>query len=425
MLRSDPLSPLAAAVMCVCVTLLAATYTAHASQGGWPPPLDLSQSGDEYSRGPDLAMAQDGHLHISWMERGGVTFTVYHAGSDDQGNSWTYSVPLTPSGNDRVEAAMDVDQYGSAHTVWVEHPGGFELRYSVLTGTGWEEPSGITQTSPLTYVVGPDVVTTPDYVHAVWSETNAGPEGSRLDVFYSRSEAGGAWSPATTTMQTRYTSLNARIAADAAGNLHLVWEENTSLHQIYYITGTVYTTETVWSTPITVSAGLTQTATTPDIVVGSDNFVHVVFGVNVENQPYVQDIYCANFAINDPGTISATLVPGSRVKVSQLLPTYSSPAVALFGDDQVHLAWNGWRPGDYADSDRIYYAVSEDGGLSWSKPLPVSPRDGWPDGFPRLAADETFVHLVWQEKVSGLDQDVYYTRRFPIWFLFPLGLKEF
>jgi len=428
--RGGPLSTLAVAVIAVSVTILAATYTAHASQlatqGGWPPPVEMSQHGDRTSRGPKLALAQSGDLHVAWMEPEAVTFTVHHAGSDDQGSNWTYSVPLTPSGTDRQSGAMDVDQYGLVHTVWVEHPFGFELRYALLSGGSWEEQTLITNTDSSTYLMVPDVVATTDFVHAVWSETNAGPAGSPMDVFYSRSEAGGAWSPATTTVTTTATSLGSRIEADTTGNLHLVWEENTSPHQIYYISGTVYTTETVWSKePIAVSADLTQTATTPDIVVGSDNIVHVVFAVDVENQQDVQDIYHASFPITDSGVVSATLIPSSRVKVSQLLPTYASPALALFGDDQVHVAWNGWKAGDNWDSDRIYYSVSEDAGLSWSAPVAVSPKDSRPDGFPSLVADGIFVHMVWQEKVPPTDQDIYYTRRFPVTIPLPLGLKAF
>ena len=433
MLRGNSLRPLAAAVIGICVTLVAATYTAHAShvaaQGGWPPPLDLSQSGSSTSRDPALARDENGDLHVIWMERAGVTFTVYHAGSDDQGSKWTYSDPMTPSasGNDRVEAAMDVDAYGLVHTVWVERfpAGDHQLWYALLSGDSWEEMAMITQTNYVTYIVAPDVAAAPDFVHAVWSETNA---GAKWDVFYSRSEAGGAWSPATCTVETSFSSQYPRVAADPGGNLHVVWEENNSppaVHEIYYISGTVGTTETVWSMPITVSTGLTQTTTTPDVVVGSDNKVHVVFGVNVSGQQYVQDIYYASFPITGPGVVSATLIPGSRVKVSQQLPTFASPAVALLGTDQVHVAWNGWRAGDYSDSDRIYYAVSEDGGLSWSEPVPVSPRDSWPDGFPSLAADEKFVHVVWQEKVSGIDQDIYYTRRFPVRIPFPLAMKAY
>ena len=431
MLRGNSVRPLAAAVMGICVTLLAATYTAQASyvaaQGGWPPPFDLSQSVDETSIGPDLAMAQNGDLHVIWMEPGGVTFTVYHAGSDDQGSNWVYSVPLTPADNHRYEAAVDVDQLGVVHAVWREQPGDHQLWYGQLLRGSWKETM-ITQTEMITrYVQSPGVVVTADFLHAVWSETNFG-LGSQLDVFYSRSESGGEWSPATTTVETKATSLGSRVAADTAGNLHLVWQESPmgKPYQIYYISGTVETgesAETVWSMPITVSAGLTQTATTPDIAVGSDNTVHVVFGVNVENEPDVQDLYYASFPVTDAEVVSATLIPGTRVKVSGLLPNYASPALAVLGTDEVHVAWNGMIGDDYAD--RIYYVVSKDGGASWSDPVPVSPRDTEPHGFPSLAVDGVFVHVVWQEKVSDTDEDILYTRRFPISLSLPLTLKAY
>jgi len=434
MLRGDPLSPLAAAVMGICVTLLAATYTAHAShvaaEGGWPPPVQLSQSGDEASIGPELAIRESGGLHVIWMQAEGGTFTVYHARSSDQGSSWSYSVPLTPAGSSRYSAAMDVtevDEHWIVHTVWHERPGDNQLWYAQLSGDSWGEPEWITQTNPITQtnsaILAPDVVVTLGFVHTVWFAY--GPTGHQFDVFYSRSQ-GGAWSPATTTVETHDGSLNPRVAADQAGNLHLVWEENTSPGAIYYISGTVGTEETVWSMPITVSEGLTQTATNPDIVVGSDNMVHVVFGVNVENEPDVQDVYYARFPATDTGVVSATLIPGSRVTVSGQWPSYANPAVALFGDDQVHVAWDGMMGAD--ESDRIYYAVSEDRGLNWSDPVPASPRDSWPDswpdGLPSLAADDKFVHLVWQEAVSATGQ-VNYTRRFPVRLSLPLGLKAY
>lgn len=425
------LNSLAIAVAGICGCLFAATYTAQAShvavQWHWPPPLDLSQSGGSSSRDPVLAMQQNGDLHVLWLEKPRVLtetlpdrYTLYHARSDRGGCNWTYSVPLTPSGYDRGQGAMDVDQDGLAHTVWVEHPYGFELWYALLSGDSWEEQTTIRETDEETYIVAPDLVVATDTIHVVWSEMNYG----KHDIFYSRSEIRGYWIPATTTVETGQTSLNPRMAADPAGNLHLVWQENTTSPQIYYISGTVGFEETVWSTTtITVSEGLTQTATTPDIAVGPNNTVHVVFAVNVENQPYFQDIYYASFPVTDSGVVSATLIPGSRVKVTGLLPGFASPALAVFGTDEVYMAWNGRMGED--NSDRIYYAVSEDGGQTWSDPIPLSPENTEPDGFPSLAADGQAVHLVWQEKVSDTDQDICYTRRFSLRFPCPLAMKAY
>jgi hypothetical protein len=316
---------------------------------------------------------------------------------------------------------MDVDEYGLLHAVWVQGAAADQLWYGQLSGDTWQDVAMIPEITPPVFT--PDVVATADFVHTAWYAY--GPTGFQFDIFYSRSEAGGAWITPTTVAETPYSSLSPKVAADQAGNVHLVWQEYAAPPQIYYISGTAYTTETIWSKPITLSEGLTQMATTPDIVVSSDNTVHVVFGVNVKNQLYVQDIYYASFPITDSGVVSATLIPNSRVKVSQLLPTYASPAVAVFGDDQIHVAWNGWKAGDNWDSDRIYYAVSEDAGLSWSAPVAISPKDSRPDGFPSLAADDDFVHTVWLEKVPPTDQDLYYAKRFPVRSSMPLGLKEF
>ena len=283
----------------------------------------------------------------------------------------------------------------------------------------------VTNTEHLTRPIdGPDVELTGVWVHAIWSESNPQPGGvSKFDVYYSRSEGGSDWTLPGLAADSKQSSLRARVDSDGNGDLHVVWEENSSPREILYISGTVGMTETVWSLPITLSTGLTENATAPDIIVGSDDQVHVVFSVDVENQEHVQDVYYAGFEVGDTGSISPTLIPGSRVDISQLLPTFASPAVTLFGTDQVHVAWNGLMNADY--SDRIYYVVSEDGGLTWSEPVPASPRDSWPDGFASLAVDDEFVYLVWQEKVSGVDQDIYYTRRFPVRITLPLGLQAY
>jgi len=105
------------------------------------------------------------------------------------------------------------------------------------------------------------------------------------------------------------------------------------------------------------------------------------------------------------------------------MPTDASPAIALLGTDHLHVAWNGMKTGDFAD--RVYYCVSEDGGTTWSEPVPATPRDSWPDGFASLAADGEFVYLLYLQKGSGADQDIYYTKRFPVSIPLPLALKVY
>jgi hypothetical protein len=414
------------------VLVLLAGVTALASplriDGGWPAPTEVSQSGDSESRGPDLALGDDGTLHVSWMQRSPLTFTLFYASSTDGGENWSLTVPLTPSGVHRYEGAMDIDDYGGRHLIWHEAPGEYQVWYAQLLDTGWEERAMISATESLTtYVVGPDLEAAGDWIHALWSEKTFGAGGtSKLDLLYSRSEGGEVWTAPTIAAQTDETSQQLRIAADGNDNIHVVWQENARApdpREVMYISGTVYTTDTVWSAPITVSVGLTQSAATPNIAVGGDDVVHVVFGVDVKDQQHHQDVYYVRFPIWDTGSISPTLIPDSRVHISQLLPTDASPAIALYGSDQVYVAWNGMQTGDFAD--RIYYSSSQDGGTTWSEPVPATPRDSWPDGLPGLAADGEFVYLLFLEKVSALDQDIYFTKRFPISAPLPVALKTY
>jgi len=413
--------------------LLIAGLTAWASslsdEGGWPPAIELSQSGSSTSRGPTLLQQDDGSLHAFWMQQAATTdtlrYTVYHASSADAGGNWSHTIPLTPTTTDRFEAAADLDEYGGLRLVWRESPGEHEVWYGQLWGGNWEERVRIAATESVTNIVGPDVEVAGDWIHAVWSQETLGETGSNpYEVFYSRSEGGEVWSAPDLAAATGRTSLQLRIAADQHDNLHVVWWEDAKPREIMYISGTVYvTTDTVWSTPITLSWGLSESAATPFIAVGSDDVVHVAFGVDVKDQVHVQDVYYTRFPISDTSNISATLIPGSRVDISQLLPTYASPAIALMGPDNLHLAWNGRQGGDY--SDRIYYSASQDGGTTWSDPVPATLRDSWPDGFASLAADGQFVYLLYQQKVSGADQDIHYTKRFPIRSPLALALKAY
>ena len=364
-----------------------------------------------------------------WMQSVLVTdtpyLTIHHAHSEDQGLNWSYTVPLTPSGRDRFQASMDVDPSGIAHFAWWERPGEFEVWYTQLMDGNWEEKVLVTHTQYVTrQVASPDVVAAGDLVHLVWSEKTPLETGaSEFDLYYSRSDD---WDASVIAADTSNSSLEASMAVDAHGDLHLVWaEDNTAPlpRQIMYISGTVDSVQTVWSAPITVTAALTQNATTPAIAVGQDDVLHVVFGVDVEDQLHTQDVYYARFPISDTGSISPTILPGSRVRMSYMLPNFASPSIAVCGSLQVHVAWNGVQGVDY--SDRIYYSMSEDGGLNWTDPFAISPKDSRADGFPALAVNEESVYLVFQEGVVGGDNDVLYTRRFPLKIQFPLAMKSY
>ncbi len=409
-------------VVAICVLMLSATALAQTGslteQVGWMLPKEVSQSGDDASRGPALAVDGSGRLHFLWMDDSTGQAEPYYVRSDDGGSSWTVREVIATS-HPSYQGALAVGSDGSAHACWWEESRPqYELLYARRYALGW----GVQETVVITDsdIQEPTIVDAGDLVHIVWSDKLS----SHFDLFYSwKVESGSTWADPDFVTDTLFSSLRARMTADGDGNLHLVWQENADPNEIMYISGTVEAGHTTWSVPVTVSEKIDPNATSPQLAVGENGIVHVVFAVDVPGQQDTQDVYYAVFPISDTGEISPTLIPGSRVEISQQLPNYASPSVALGEPNDVHVAWNGLLAGDVWD--RIYCAVSHDGGTSWSEPLAISENDAHSDDFPIVATDGTLVHMVWQQQELLQDNDIYYAHTLPLVWHLALGFKEY
>jgi len=384
-------------------------------------PQEVSQSGAAKSLGPDMVVEDSGIIHLIWMDDKLGQADLYYVKSEDQGNTWSDAERI-PTSFQSQHGSFALDITGTIHACWwdygVDPFNQFSLEYAQRTADTWLQETIVLTASD---IQEPRIAEAADYVYVIWSNKLA----LDLDLFYSRKPAsGGSFSDATVITDTADSSIHAEISVDSSGNLHVVWQEDTEDGQeIMYISGTVGAGQTTWFTPITVTADLTPDATMPDVVVGDDCVVHTVFGVDVAAPQTTQDIYYASFPLSNTEDISPTIIPGSRVLVHRQLPTYASPSLALRGPDEVHVVWNGVKGADLVE--RIYYAVSEDHGASWSEPMAISPDDGWADGFSTIGTYETLVHVAWQQKGLVDDSDIYYSHSLPFFVLYPLALKDY
>jgi len=406
-----------------CTLLLVAAALAKTASTterlGWMLPKEVSQSDQASSQGPQLVIEENGFLHLMWMDSTTGQLDPYYVQSTDRGNNWSAGDRFATD-QESHQARIALGTEDVLHTCWWEgtYPALQYLYYAERAEGSW----GIKETVFVTdsEIREPSVVEAAGYVHVVWSNKLA----LHFDLFYSTKATNTlTWMDPVFVTDTIFSSRSPRMAADGYGNLHVVWQENSSPNEIMYISGTVGAGQTTWSDSITITEKVANGATNPHIAVDQDKVAHVVFAVDVAGQIDTQDIYHASFPISNTDHISPTLVGESRVVVSRQLPTYASPVVACDGPDDLHLAWNGIRGGDI--SDRIYYAVSHDGGATWSQPIAVSPDDAWADGFPTLGTDGTLCHVAWQQEELGSDNDIYYAHSLPLVYHFALGLKGY
>lgn len=414
---------LSLATLASCAVMLFAAFVAQAGSPlrvGWMIPLEVSQSGNARSMAPQTEVDGSGHIHLIWMDDTPGQADLYYVKSTDQGITWSEGEYVTTTLMSK-DGSVALGSSGTIHACWWEESlGDYRLWHAQRTASGWSLPATVVMTteSEISY---PAIAEAAGDLHVVWSNK---PSYDGPSLYYSRKPTSdGAWSDATVIADTAPMSLYARMAVDTTDNLHVVWQEYTLPYEIMYVSGTVGT-QTTWSTPITLSAALAQNATTPAIHVDDvHSVVHIVFAVDVEGLEETQDVYHVSFPVSNTENISPTVIPESRSRISQELPTYACPSIALDSADNVHVAWNGVRGSDLWD--RIYHVLSDDQGESWCQPMAISPDDAWPDGYPTMATDGTLVHVAWQQKGIIPDNDIYYSHSLPICSLLPLALKDY
>jgi hypothetical protein len=413
------------AVLCSSLVMLVATVVAHAGGPtdvyGWVPQAELSHSGDDASKGPHLAV-HEGRIHVMWADDSHGQLDPYYVRSLDVGNTWSQPERIS-TGLPSYDSILSVANDGAVHACWWDDVGGTPRKWSVKcarrSGSGWSlQPTVVTTTSD---IKGPALAVADGYMHVAWSNKEP---AQAYDLWYSSKETlGGTWSEPEIILDTGPGSLYAKMVADGDGNLHLVWQEDKVYDEVMYISGTVESGHATWHAPITLSQTITPGATSPDIAVGVDGTVHTVFAVDVPGLTHWQDLYYLSFPLSNTEGISPTVIPDTRVFISQQLPNYASPSLFLQQPSTVHVTWNGKKDEDLWD--RIYYARSDNGGEDWSVAVPVSRDDAWADGFPDVVATEETVHVVFQQETPPADNDVYYSRKLPFVSQLMLAMKDY
>lgn len=301
---------------------------AQGDSSEWSPPIDFSNVRDLFSYAPVLLCDKNQNTHIFWVEGADQQDVIYY--SNDIDGDWT--VPndiLTAPSVNLLDAAIVLDS--RVHLVWVTgHLG--ELVYTNTAIPNARDPRG-------------------------W----ASPRSLDSDVNVSSNVYGGG--------NTLY--------ADSAELLHLVYSkpndpENLS-NSLYYIRSE--DNGDSWSRPSQVVTVLAPepSSMTGNLAVDEMGRLHIAW--EVRSYEYASFSRLGYIRSTDSGNTW-----GSEMELANGSRPFgvAMAAVFAFGGDEVHLTWD--------TPDRLH-RWSQDGGDTWSAPVPIMGLGAAFGGFNKLAKD--------------------------------------
>ena len=380
----------------------------------WSAARNISESPDGIA-GPRIGVDSNGHLHLIWIDNSSGSGDLYYTQSTDGGTTWSafdfISTALESSSGD-----MAIEPDGTVHVVWTERES-FQNYYvehaEKLAAGGWLTSTVTTETA---FQLDPAIAADENHLYVVWQKRVTG----NPNIWHShRLITDTSWATPQSITDTNPSSSGPDVAVDSHGNVHVVWQEDINDGVIWYSRGS-WSGIFGWSTPITVSESLTG-CVTPAIAVGSDDYVHIVWGQHMSDDE--QYVYYAGFPYTDTSSITPVQVFTEAVGVSTEAPTYLYPRVAIRGANEVHVVWHGKGATDITDQTR--YAVSEDKGSSWSSPIKISREAARQAVAPDIALDDKIGHVVWQGKDEYGKYQVMYSRGFPYAIYLPMITKSF
>jgi len=175
---------------------------------------------------PVMAIDSSDHLHLAWWDDEPGNFEIYYRNSPDGGTHWSAKQRLTWSEAFSESPYIGIDTSGNPHIVWDEDTAGsYEIFHKKSTngGAAWSAKQRLTWTSGNSYWAGLGFGSSSD-VHVVWSDKTPG----NFAVYYRRSTDGGAsWTSVQRITWTSGWAEGPTIAVDPAGDLHLIWWDDT------------------------------------------------------------------------------------------------------------------------------------------------------------------------------------------------------
>jgi hypothetical protein len=326
----------------------------------------------------------------------GVALVLFSMCITAQAQVFSPTTPVSKNGNYSWNQQVAEDAAGNIYVVWEDdsfttpYPQIILFSRSTDGGATFSPPKPLSNRSG--FASNPRIcVDGQGGINVVWQDNATAKLNS--DVFFSRSADGGLNFSNPMNLSSANDpgdSTNPQIAADAAGNIYVVWEGD-SIHLGIFLSRSTDGGAS-FSTPLTSLAPSSTSSLGPQIAVGADGSINVVWQGTLN----VQSIISFSRSVDHGATFS-----NPPTNISKDSGNSSSPQIALDSSGNINVVWVDDTPGNLAimfrRSDKS--ATFPTASINVSK-NPASSSQGNCDR-PQIGVDANGnIEVVWQQNTS-------------------------
>lgn len=208
-------------------------YFNYKSGGSWSSSRALSVDNGTYV--PEIDVDGSGTAHLIWIKRRRSSSVVWYSSNSNptNTNSWTEAINISGDSNeDWCEPDIAVDDQGNIHIAWIQNKGGNREIYvrSRVNGT-WGDLRNVSNTSTKSYLPRIAVDRNSGDVFVVWQERT----GGKWQIFFAYSKD-GKWSETSAITKNSSESITPDVYVDQSGEVHIVYADNSSGgYNIWYV----------------------------------------------------------------------------------------------------------------------------------------------------------------------------------------------
>jgi len=379
-------------------TLLLTVFSARAAPADppWNPNVQVNDAVTGFSdqSSPALAASKTTSDVVAiWVDDRNGDQDVYVARSTDGGATWGTATGVAQEGSGAWQSDPDiaVNAAGALHAVWTDYRGETsEVYYARSTdgGATWSTEVRINDVTSNTQS-SPAVAVMTDTVCVAWADSRAG--YTDIDIYMDCSTDGGVtWGADSRANNDASGSnqLSPDIAVDTGGTAHLVWTDRRNGNaDVYY---GHFSAAGGWvNVQLNADVG-TATQSDPAIALDGQD-IHVVW------QDYRDGSNAIIFSAHS--TDGGLTWPNFNQRVSGA-DNADTPALTMDGQGT---AWATWRV--YTDGQYFVYADSY-GPNGWDTVNDVVTQSVTYKQAPAIAANQTWVQVVWEQSPVGADTDL-------------------